>query len=104
MGTEHGAAQGCHKAGSVCCPVAWPAQQLGKGLWHPPSRPTPHCSFGSVVVGSESLSASLSLWYLLYNLLGRGRWRDKQEEEVVQRKMSHCICSSPSSRVNQEVL
>lgn len=49
----------------------------------------------------QRLSASLSLWYLLYDLLGRGRCKDKQEEEVVQRRISRCICSSPSSRVNQ---
>lgn len=82
------------RLGSVC----WvPAQELrtGPGTHHC----VPLCA--AVLAASwwdpQSLAASLPLWYLVYNLPGKGRCKDKQEEEIVPRRMSHCVCSSPSS-------
>lgn len=106
VGTEHGAAQpGCCKAEVLRAPL-WHRLPKNWGADPGTHRGAPLCTavLAACCWDQQSLSASLSLWCLVYDLLGRDRCRDKQEEEVVQRRMSHCICSSPPSRVNQEVL
>lgn len=106
VGTEHGAAQPvCSKAGLPCAPL-W---HCLSGSWGKDPG-THHCvPLCSAVLAAcwwdlQSLPASPSLWYPVYKLFGGDRCRDKQEEGAVQRRISHCICSSPSPRVNQEVL